>query len=491
MSATRCGLQVSRDTTITNSIHDWPRSKQLGCLLQGTIVDSGESHLSEDVVDDQLEDILEAKRDKAEADMNPDMSGSGIFSASKKLLSKLVSVPRRAVERVAADVSNIFPDSDENARPIFPGEHHQLFKLPNKKFGRANYSGPGTRIIKRLKRGDPPRVPVDQVAQAHDIRYGLAEGGDDVRKADQKMLRSLERLKREKTDSKFNIDPAMLGIRGKVAAEDFGMLSREAFISKDFRPSGGDRNIMKSKLDQLEQKGFGSDGNFVSKSTGRPRNVRRFVNTNTFNPGPGTSKTQSLAFKSPMSTQYMKGVPSVDRRQNRTVASQIASRGVNTRGMFRDGTSGVTQSGDGQNPGAAAPASSSYINVKTAGRNSASQNIQAGGQGFGSSSYGRIGAAGSHQFVDVQTGAGLRPSPAGAWPARDTDRPGGQLLKKMQGQVKKGKSRDYHGLLGHGVGKKRRKKPLYWDEHRGYDNASRREMAGMLANKMLPMIMVH
>ncbi len=460
MSTTRCGLQVSRDLTITNTIHDWPRSKQIGCLIQGIFpMATKESQLSTAVVEDQIEDILEAKRDEADP-RAVKMTGEGIFSASKNLLDKLVSIPRRAAGKAAAGISNVFPDSDENARPIFPGEHHQLLKLPNKKFGRANYSGPGTRITARIKRNDPPRTLVDQVAQAHDIRYDLAEGGDDVRKADQKMLRSLERLKRENTDSRFNINPARLGIQAKIAAENFGLLSREAFIDTSKKPSIGDRNILKSKLNQLEQKGFGYGS----------ANIRRFVNIPTFNPGPGTSKTQSLAFKSPMSTQYMKGVPSVDRRQNRTVASQIGSRGVNTRSMFRDGTSGVSQSGDGQHPGASAPASSSFVNVQTA-----KALAQRGGQGFGKSSYGRIVPSGGHQFIDVQTGAGA------AWPMRATDLPGGKLLTKMRGQVKKGKSRDSYGITGAG----REKKPLYWEDH-----TKQREMAGMLADKMLPMVMV-
>jgi hypothetical protein len=39
---------------------------------------------------------------------------------------------------------------------------------------------PGTQITKRLKRGDPPRAISDKVAQAHDIRYGLAKGQKEV-----------------------------------------------------------------------------------------------------------------------------------------------------------------------------------------------------------------------------------------------------------------------------------------------------------------------
>ena len=470
MSISRCGLQVSRDTTITNAVHDHPRSVQIGCLL-GQIQHSKVSHLSEDTVEDQIDEIILSERKD-----NVAMAGEGIYTASKKFIGKLASIPRgikRGAEKLAADVSNVFPDSDENARPIFPGEHHQLLKLPNKKFGRGSYSGPGTRIVARLKRGDPPRTMVDQVAQAHDIRYGLASGADDVRSADQKMLRSLERLKRENTDTSFNINPAMLGITGKVAAENFGMLGREAFIDTTNRASGADKALLQSTLQRLEQKGFGA--------TIKTPNTRRFAKTDTFNPGPGTTKTQSLAFGNPLSTVYMKGVPSVDRRQNRTVANQIGSRGVNTRGMFRDGTSGVTQSGDGQHPGAAAPASSSYVNVKTQK-----------GKGFG-----RITPGASHQIVDVQTGKGKgraqRPTltdaqmhGSGPWPERDTDKPGSQLLKKMRGQVKKGKNYDFHGIKGQGK-KKRRRKPVYWDEYNG-ERSRQKDMAKMLAAKILPMV---
>jgi hypothetical protein len=55
-------------------------------------------------------------------------------------------------------VSNLFPSSDKEATEIEAGEKHGVLILPNGKIGRANYMGPGTNLIKRLKRGDKPSV---------------------------------------------------------------------------------------------------------------------------------------------------------------------------------------------------------------------------------------------------------------------------------------------------------------------------------------------
>lgn len=74
---------------------------------------------------------------------------------------------------------DFIPDSDENARKPYPGERHALLKLKNGKMGRANYMGPGTDIIKRLKRNDPPRTYSDGVAKIHDIDYYMASGAPD------------------------------------------------------------------------------------------------------------------------------------------------------------------------------------------------------------------------------------------------------------------------------------------------------------------------
>ena len=242
MSISRCGVSVNRDINLTRDYSDWPRWKQMNCQIEGRANyqyydTKQEEQKSAPAVLDEME-IIEEKEN---------LQGSGFFSSK---LSKIM-----------ADVSNKFPDSDANARPIFPGEHHQLLKLRNKRFGRANFSGPGTRIAKRVQRGDPPRSEVDKIAQAHDIRYALARGVNvelKVREADTKMINKLNEAQKKGTDSKFNILPAKAGIKLKMKAEDYGIMSKKKFIC-DTDPSPSDQRILQSKLNELEQEGYGND----------------------------------------------------------------------------------------------------------------------------------------------------------------------------------------------------------------------------------------
>ena len=132
-------------------------------------------------------------------------------------------------------------------------------KLRNNRFGRSNYSGPGTLVAKRVRRRDPPRTEVDKVAQAHDIRYALSRGENteqSVREADTKMIDKLNEIQKNKTDSRFNIIPAKLAISAKIKAEDFGVLSRKKFIS-DKSPNRSDKILLERKLKELEQQGYG------------------------------------------------------------------------------------------------------------------------------------------------------------------------------------------------------------------------------------------
>ncbi len=489
MSISRCGLQVSRDPTITNDTHDQPRSKQIGCLIQGTIIDKKESSLSQEVVTDELEDQLEE---------TSQMKGEGFRS----FLTTLSKIPflRAGAESLAAGISNAFPDSDENARDIFPGEFHAIVKLPNEKFGRANFTGPGTRIIERLKRGDPPRVLSDKVSQAHDIRYGLAENEADVRKADEKMLRKLEQLKREGTDRGINITPAMIGIRGKILAENFDLVSRSLFINPDFKPSPEGTALMEDKLKELEMQGFGrrlamaripvskgrnpSDKMIFSRNQVRQISapVPRFVRRGQLSrpqpiiraSGPGPSATQQLVDIYPNPLQ--RGVPQVDRMQSRNIV-QALSRDKNTQAAFAnrnfqsDSLSGggfngkaaaakllqtkfanspnlfktqEFQRGRGQDPGQIASASSEKINIQQRQRGKGWPGVNP---------------------INVQAGSGkllIDPPRAAVFP-------GTRLVKKIQKKIKK-------------RAKPTRKQPIFMNDH---------AMAGFLADKMMPLVMAN
>lgn len=256
MSMHRCGLSVSRNSNITQDYHNSPRWKQIGCLTNGASLERNQSESQDEVLTDEISQALEdenlrktAENIKSMQDEAKELTGAGL---------------RTRLSQALAYVSNKFPDSDINARPVDPGEHHQILKLKSGKYGRANYSGPGTNIIKRTKRNDPPRTPVDEVAQAHDLRYSLSTNTDDVRVADRKMLSSLDRLQNTRGDSKINIYPAKAGIRTKVLAEDFNLLSKSKFIDPE-RPSLSDQKILQAKLDQLEMKGLGIPGQKLLK----------------------------------------------------------------------------------------------------------------------------------------------------------------------------------------------------------------------------------
>jgi len=257
MSLSRCGLSINRNTTITRDYQDFPRWKQMNCQIEGEedyhyYKTKQEEQKSAPVVLDEMAIAETPDLTKKEQQM------SSIVSGVEKLAQE-GSGFRSRLSQILADVSNKFPDSDKNARPISAGEHHQLLKLRNNRFGRGNYSGPGTRIAKRIRRGDPPRTETDKVAQAHDIRYALSRGENTeqrVRDADTKMVNKLNEIQKKGTDSRFNTIPAKLAISAKIKAEDFGVLSRKKFIS-DKEPSRSDKIILERKLKELEQEGYG------------------------------------------------------------------------------------------------------------------------------------------------------------------------------------------------------------------------------------------
>lgn len=161
---------------------------------------------------------------------------------------------------------NLLPNADENGRPGFSGEMHAPLLLPNGRTGVANYMGPGTALVQRLKRGDPPRTETDKISQAHDLRYTLATSVEDIREADNRMIAKTDEVAAAGLDSKRNIVLAN-AIRAKKYAEDFSVLDREAFAADTARTyddrgfSNEDVSMMKGKLAELEQEGYGDNDN--------------------------------------------------------------------------------------------------------------------------------------------------------------------------------------------------------------------------------------
>jgi len=56
------------------------------------------------------------------------------------------------------------------------------------------YMGPGTKLAKRLKRGDPGINLLDKIAQQHDIDYSHTQNLQDKWKAHTKMIKAIDCL---------------------------------------------------------------------------------------------------------------------------------------------------------------------------------------------------------------------------------------------------------------------------------------------------------
>ena len=138
-----------------------------------------------------------------------------------------------------------------------PNEKHQIIKLPDGSYNPAVYSGPGTNLETRIRRGDKPLSYVDKTAMARDLRYALARTDQDVRDADNRMVQQLNKATTMNLDSQFNIKQASL-IKAKILAEDHLGISKSFFTTygREGTPAN-DIQIYESTLKTLEQQGFG------------------------------------------------------------------------------------------------------------------------------------------------------------------------------------------------------------------------------------------
>lgn len=169
---------------------------------------------------------------------------------------------------------NKLPSSDNNARPLYPGENHMVLKLKNGKNGVANYMGPGTHVVERLKRGDPGRTPADNVAKRHDIDFTLAQEAPDkptqlrlARAADKRMVSSLRKIQRgaHGGDSFRNIQAGMRGIEAKMSLENRGILNPSTFAGDLVKHNPSDSALLKGERDKLSQQGYGLPGSGLKR----------------------------------------------------------------------------------------------------------------------------------------------------------------------------------------------------------------------------------
>ena len=189
------------------------------------------------------------------------LQGEGIVSTLRKAFNVGKSAANTAQEvafgEVGTAISNTLPSTDANARPRFPGEKHTLLKI-GASFGRANYMGPGTQIVKRLQRGpDPPRTVSDKISMRHDIDYALSTSVADVRKADERMIRSAKRAEKAGRDHPFNTAQAIKLITAKTKLEDAGVDPLSFTTFGEARKQPGDKRLLEKERAKLEQEGYG------------------------------------------------------------------------------------------------------------------------------------------------------------------------------------------------------------------------------------------
>ena len=162
---------------------------------------------------------------------------------------------------------NVLPPSSSTSRPSYPGERHAILQLPNGLPGVANFVGPNTRVIDRLKRNDPGRTPTDFVAKRHDIDFSLAQSAPDkktqlnlTRVADNRMINSLKKIQSgaHGGDRILNIQPALKGIQAKIGLEDAGLMDKSKFAGDLKTFSKSDKQLLESNRDTLEQAGYGT-----------------------------------------------------------------------------------------------------------------------------------------------------------------------------------------------------------------------------------------
>lgn len=150
----------------------------------------------------------------------------------------------------------------------FTGEKHpplivKTNSFPYRSLKRGNFEGPGTHVLKRVKRGDEGITYSDNVSKAHDLRYMLAGSRDDIRAADKKFIASLGDSSK---GNAINKKLARTVMQGKVFAEDKGLLSRDKFSGQlPNKMSDDDRNMLQKELGKMEQRGLGHPASSIVK----------------------------------------------------------------------------------------------------------------------------------------------------------------------------------------------------------------------------------
>ena len=201
-----------------------------------------------------------------------------------------------AISNIASEKFNKNP----NWREGFPGEKHAIIDTP---WGltRANYLGPGTNLLVRLERRDPPvdgPNGLDSAARSHDIAYGLARTAEDVRDADDQFLQDLSNVESSTKMKNF----VMMLFRTKKLAEDVGFLDPSKFapdIKKELSGMGFDKAMARAGSFSAENvmMGVGHKANL--------REISKFFHGAKKDLSEPLKQLRSIAFSVPGVEQYL------------------------------------------------------------------------------------------------------------------------------------------------------------------------------------------
>lgn len=107
------------------------------------------------------------------------------------------------------------------------GERHAQLLNKEGKLVSANYMGPGTKLVDRLRAKAEPVSLADKVAKLHDIMYTRAQSEPSktwrnyaIRTADTDMLRHLENIEELQLDTPFNVRQGKWFINAKIQGEN-------------------------------------------------------------------------------------------------------------------------------------------------------------------------------------------------------------------------------------------------------------------------------
>ncbi len=108
------------------------------------------------------------------------------------------------------------------------------------------------------------------MAQAHDLRYGLAQTKADFRTADNKMVQLIAQGRRSGKDSNFNLNQTDL-IKAKILLEDKLGVTKSWFASygREHIKDSATASMYQNELNKLQQQGFGVSGQGIHERHAR------------------------------------------------------------------------------------------------------------------------------------------------------------------------------------------------------------------------------